>query len=57
MALNRTLNKCCVYKDTKLKRRRKGTARANVYKDVELAAKALVISKPIAIFYPRDRKS
>ena len=36
-------------KDTKLKRRRE--------KGVRGAAKALVVSEPIVIFYPGDRKS
>jgi len=30
---------------------------ADVRKDVGLAAKALVVSEPMAIFYPGDRKS
>jgi len=56
MALNRILNEYYVYKDTKLKKRRKKAIRADVRKDVEPAAKALVLSKPMAIFHPRDRK-
>jgi len=56
MALNWTLNKCYIYKNTKLKRKRKGAIKADVCKDIELAAKALVLSKLIAIFHPRDRK-
>jgi len=40
-----------VYKNIKLKRKKKGATRANVYKDVEPAAKALVISELMAIFY------
>jgi len=36
---------------------KKGATRAGVCKDVELATKALVVSKPIAIFHPEDGKS
>ena len=58
MALNWILNKCHVYKDIKLKKKRKkGATKANVCKDVELAAKALVVSKLMAIFHPGDGKS
>ena len=46
-------------KNTKLRRRRKrGKNRLKVVdRHLAKAAKALVISKPIAIFYPRDGKS
>jgi len=37
--------------------KKKGVIRADVYKDVEPATKALGVSKLIAIFYPRDGKS
>jgi len=37
------------------RRRRKGRNRE--YKDVRLIAKALVVSEPMVIFHPRDRKS
>jgi len=40
-----------VHEDIKLKRKKKGAIRANVHKDIELAVKALIISKLIAIFY------
>jgi len=36
---------------------KKGAIKADVGKDVKPAAKALVVSKLIAIFHPRDRKS
>jgi len=36
---------------------KKGATRANIYKDVKLAAKRLVVSELIAIFYPGDGKS
>ena len=57
MALNRTLNKYYIYEDIKLKRKRKKAIKANVRKDIKLAAKALVVSKSMTIFYPGDRKS
>jgi len=56
MALNWTLNECYIYKDIKLKRKRKRAIRADVYKDIKLAAKALVISEPIANFHARHEK-
>jgi len=31
---------------------KKGATRANVYKDIKPAAKALVVSEPMAIFHP-----
>jgi len=36
---------------------KKGATRAGVRKDVKPAAKALVVSEPIVIFYPGDGKS
>jgi len=39
------------------KKRKKRVIRANVYKDIKLAIKALVVNKLIAIFYLGDRKS
>jgi len=36
---------------------KKGAIRADVRKDVELVAKALVVSESMAIFYPGDGKS
>jgi len=54
MALNQTLNECHIYKDTKLRKRKRGVIRADVRKDVKPATKALVVNKSIAIFYPRD---
>ena len=46
-------------KNTKLRRKRKrGKNYLKVIgRHLAKAAKALVVSKPIAIFYPRDRKS
>jgi len=57
MALNWTLNECHIYKDIKLKKRRKEAIRVDVRKDIKLVTKALVISEPMAIFYARHRKS
>ena len=37
--------------------KKKGATRADVRKDVEPAAKAPVVSEPMAIFYPGDGKS
>ena len=45
------------YKNTKLRRRRRRAARADVNNYTEPAAKALVVGEPIAIFYPGDGKS
>ena len=45
------------YKDTKLKKRRRRAARADVNNYAEPAAKALVVGELIAIFHPGDRKS
>ena len=45
------------YKNIKLRRKRKGAIRADVNKYIRPAAKALVISEPMAIFYPKDGKS
>jgi len=56
MALNWILNECYIYKNIKLKKKKKGATRAGVYKDIEPATKALVVSEPIVIFHPRDRK-
>ena len=39
------------------KKRKKGAIKANICKDIEPAAKALVLSKPMAIFHSGDRKS
>ena len=36
---------------------KKGATRADVRKDVEPAAKALVVGEPMAIFHPEDGKS
>ena len=55
--MNWTLNEYYIYKNIKLKRKKRGAIKADVCKDVELATKALVISEPMAIFYPRDGKS
>ena len=54
------LRQCCsyyIYKIIKLKKRRKRGARVNIYKDIESAAKALVVSELMAIFHPGDGKS
>ena len=51
MALNRTSNECHVYEDIKLRKKRKGAIMADVCKDVKAAAKALVVSEPMAIFH------
>ena len=48
-----------INKDTKLKKgKEKGKTGSTVglYKYLMRVTKALVVSKPIAIFYPRDRK-
>ena len=37
--------------------RRRYKGRNREHKDARTAAKALAVSKPIAIFYPRDGKS
>ena len=39
------------------KKRRKYKGKNREYKDIRLITKALVVSKPIVIFYPRDGKS
>ena len=45
-----------INEDTKLEKGKTGGA-VGLYKYLTRAAKALVVSKPMAIFYPRDRKS
>jgi len=45
-----------MYRDTKLKKRKKGATKADIRKDIEPATKALVLSKLMVIFYPRDGK-
>ena len=45
-----------IYKIARLKKRRKRGAKVNIYKNIELAAKALVVNKLIAIFHLKIRK-
>jgi len=46
-----------IYEIARLKKRRKRGIKVNICKDVEPAAKALVVSELMAIFHPGDRKS
>ena len=56
MVLSQALNKYCVYKDTKLKKERERGYYGQYTQDIEAAAKALVVSKLMAIFHARHRK-
>ena len=53
------LEQCYIYKDTKLGRRRgkRKIIRGSIGRHVARAAKALVVSKPIVIFYTKHGKS
>ena len=53
------LKQCYIHKDTKLGRRRgrRKIIRGSIGRHVARAAKALVVSEPIVIFYAGHRKS
>jgi len=57
MALNQVLNECHVYKNTKLRKKRKRNYYSRCTQDVEAAAKALVVNELMAIFHAGHRKS
>ena len=58
MPLNWSLNDCYIIKILSWgEEEGKGATRTSVTKDIEPAAKALVVGEPMAIFYPGDGKS